>query len=214
MRRIVFPARQRYNPAVNFLAHLHLAGDDPHMRVGCVLADFVRGRRPELEERFPMGVVDGIEHHRIVDRFMDSHPCVRESRALLHPAYGHRSRVIVDVLFDYYLGKHWLDMADGPFDGFVHSCYEALQQEMPGVPGKFRRFVEAVLDYDLLHLYATWDGMEETFHRLNHRFSQPLPVQSLMADLGRWEGELSSCFLTFYPEAVEAVGGRVSYAGS
>lgn len=199
---------------MNFLAHLHLAGSDPQSRVGSVLADFVRGRRADLEERFPVGIVDGIEHHRAVDHFMDHHDCVREARAMLHPSYGHRSRVIVDVLFDYFLGIHWDEVAGDDFDEFVAASYHALRPELEEAPERYAQFIDVVLEYDLLRLYGTWDGMEETFHRLNYRFSRPLPVDGLMADLARMEDEISRCFLRFYPEVLAEVPPTSVVSGS
>jgi len=195
---------------MNFLAHLHLAGDDSGMRVGCVLADFVRGRRPALEERFPVEVVEGVEHHRAVDRFMDHHACVRGVRAMLHPSYGHRSRVIVDILFDYYLGIHWTEIEQTDFDEFVDSCYRALCTEHAGLPEDYLRFVDILMTYDLLRLYGTRAGMEETFHRMNHRLSRPLPVACLMGDLDRLEVNMVACFREFYQEAVSDLGRDVS----
>ena len=62
---------------MNFLAHIYLSGDDPNIMVRNFIGDFVKGRN--LAEQLGTAVGKGIELHRAIDEFTDSHPVVRQS---------------------------------------------------------------------------------------------------------------------------------------
>ncbi len=66
---------------MNFLAHLYLSGDDPEIMVGNFIGDFVRGRN--VRDQFKTNIALGIELHREIDEFTDSHPVVMESKKRL-----------------------------------------------------------------------------------------------------------------------------------
>ncbi|MEM8783353.1 MAG: ACP phosphodiesterase [Planctomycetota bacterium] len=122
------------NAAVNFLAHLALAGvptrvtdaghaahatssavPDPLTLVGSLLPDLARdtpafrGRRGETHPDLPAAVRHGIALHRRVDRATDTHPAFLRTRARLAPRYGRFAGVVADVLFDYALSLRWDD---------------------------------------------------------------------------------------------------------
>lgn len=80
---------------MNFLAHLYLSGDDPDIRIGNFIGDFVKGRNPEGQ--FPARVALGIQAHRLIDQFTDAHPLVRSSKDRIRAKYRHYSGVIVDI---------------------------------------------------------------------------------------------------------------------
>src|SRR5690349_12341831 len=90
---------------MNFLAHIFLSGDDPEIMVGNFIGDFVKGRN--LDDRFSSGIVKGIELHRAIDEYTDSHPVVAQSKNRLRPKYRHYAPVIVDVFYDHFLAKNW-----------------------------------------------------------------------------------------------------------
>lgn len=61
---------------MNWLAHLLLSEPPPTLRVGGLLPDLVSAA---VLENLPMEFQRGIERHRQVDAFTDSHPIVRRS---------------------------------------------------------------------------------------------------------------------------------------
>ncbi|HEY3430492.1 MAG TPA: DUF479 domain-containing protein, partial [Cyclobacteriaceae bacterium] len=63
---------------MNFLAHLYLSGTHQKVMVGNFIGDFVKGRN--ALETFEPEIVKGIELHRGIDEFTDSHPIVTESK--------------------------------------------------------------------------------------------------------------------------------------
>ncbi|MEJ0028951.1 MAG: hypothetical protein WDO15_00545 [Bacteroidota bacterium] len=86
---------------MNFLAHLSLSDNEPKLMLGNFMGDFVKGRN--LASKFEPLIVSGIELHRAIDHFTDTHKVVQQSKKRLDGKYGHYSGVIVDVFFDHFL---------------------------------------------------------------------------------------------------------------
>ena len=87
---------------MNYLAHIHLSGDDELVTIGNFIADGIKGKN---YKKFPKAIQTGILLHRKIDSFTDTHPIVRTSTSRLHENYGHYSGVIVDILYDHFLAK-------------------------------------------------------------------------------------------------------------
>src|SRR5262249_19698029 len=102
--------------AMNYLAHLFLAGDSAESLIGNLAGDFVKG---PLADRFPPAIADGIRTHRRVDAFTDAHPSVAAFRHVLIPEHGHYARVIADVFFDHFLATRFDDYSRESLDAFL-----------------------------------------------------------------------------------------------
>ena len=76
---------------MNYLGHLFLSGSDEKILLGNFLGDHVSNKTLHLYDF----LFKGIELHREIDLFTDSHPISRELRAMLFDQYRHRSRVIL-----------------------------------------------------------------------------------------------------------------------
>ncbi|MEQ8424061.1 MAG: DUF479 domain-containing protein, partial [Cyclobacteriaceae bacterium] len=90
---------------MNFLAHIYLSGDNAQLMIGNFIGDFVKGKN--LSARYNPDVVLGIELHRAIDEYTDSHDVVQKSKVRLRPKYRHYSGVIVDMFYDHFLAKNW-----------------------------------------------------------------------------------------------------------
>ena len=90
---------------MNFLAHAYLSGDNPKILVGNFIGDFVKGS--DLRERYDSSIAYGIELHRMIDTFTDSHPVVMNSKIRLRETYRHYAPVIVDMYYDHFLAAGW-----------------------------------------------------------------------------------------------------------
>src|SRR5688572_23493915 len=89
---------------MNFLAHLYLSGDFDELMIGNFMADFVKGKpSPSIHPQ----IVKGIELHRQIDTYTDTHPIVKASKVRLQPTYRKYAGVIVDMYYDHFLAIHW-----------------------------------------------------------------------------------------------------------
>ena len=105
---------------MNFLAHLYLSGDNEQIIVGNFIGDFVKGRN--ALQTFDPTIALGIELHRAIDQFTDTHPVVRSSKDRLRPKYRHYAGVIVDIFYDHFLARKWNDYHKTPLPEFAQRC--------------------------------------------------------------------------------------------
>jgi acyl carrier protein phosphodiesterase len=76
---------------------------------------------------YPEEIRKGIDLHRKVDSYTDSHAIVRSSKSLVS---SHRRRftgVLIDVFYDHFLVKNWLEYSEIPVPDFSLDVYKLLQ---------------------------------------------------------------------------------------
>src|SRR5689334_7104563 len=105
---------------MNFLAHLHLSGDNEEIKIGNFIADFVKGKN---YDDFPAGIRQGIIIHRHIDYFTDTHPVVSESKQRLYATYHKYAAVIVDIFYDHYLATRWEQYSNISLVDFASEFY-------------------------------------------------------------------------------------------
>jgi len=195
---------------VNFLAHLHVAPDEPGWQVGGVLADLVKG--PDVAA-LPPAVRAGVVLHRQVDAFTDSHPAVVRAISRIGPEWGWFSGIIVDIYFDHILARSWPRYSDEPLRAFADRMYAVLETGLPHLGDEARGFLAGLIRSDRLVAYATRDGITETLARTARRIAVRLPNKALpLADavplLVRLDRELAADFHEFYPQLVAFAAAR------
>jgi len=187
---------------LNYLAHLHLSGENPEVMLGNFIADSVRRSQ---REQYSKLMQQGIELHHIIDRFTDSHPVVKRSKDRLRPEFGHYTAVIVDVLYDHFLAANWATRHPGPdLPAFANSFYQLLQENMDQLPERVQHFGPYMIEHNWLVGYAKLEGIERALTGLSRRARNPIRMQdSLMLIRSDYAG-FQADFEEFYPE-LEAV---------
>jgi len=183
---------------MNFLAHLYLSGDDSEIMVGNFIGDFVKGRN--LNERFEERIVKGIELHRSIDAFTDSHPIVTLSKNKLRDKYHHYSAVIVDMFYDHFLASHWASFHTITLKEYTLNAYAILMKYDEVLPEEVRRMLVYMSRDNWLLAYAKVEGIHRALSGMARRTSfeskMELAVNDLEAKYHLFEKE----FLTFFPE--------------
>ena len=87
---------------MNYLAHAYLSFNHPGILVGNMVSDFVKGA---AKFSFNGIIQQGINLHRDIDSFTDTHPATREAKSVFQPAYRLYSGAIMDVLYDHFLAN-------------------------------------------------------------------------------------------------------------
>ena len=129
---------------MNWLAHLHLAGDGPMLRLGNLAGDFVRGL--DLRELHP-GLRLGVGHHRAIDRYTDRHPAVRRCRRRLPPELRRVGGVLVDIYFDHFLAVRWRALGSGgSLEEFVAAVRAEFEQHRNRLPKRLAALPAAGLE--------------------------------------------------------------------
>jgi len=185
---------------MNFLAHLYLSGSDPNVMIGNFIGDFVKGRH--LQERFDPGVVQGIQLHRAIDAFTDSHPVVSQSKARLRSKYRHYAPVIVDVFYDHYLAKNWSTYSDTLLPDFAGHCYSTLEQHRAMLPEEVQHMLPYMIRGNWLVGYAQTEGIHRALSGMSQRTRFDSKMDEAVHELRQWDEEFGREFAAFFPEIV------------
>lgn len=186
---------------MNFLAHLHLSGDDEATMVGNFIGDFVKGR--DLTEQFGEGIARGIALHRAIDEFTDRHTIVKQSKNRLWPTYRHYSSVIVDIFYDHFLAVGWDRYAKEPLDVYAQRAYDLLSRHEPILPEKVKYMLGYMTRGNWLLNYAQVEGIQRALTGMSRRASFESKMEQAVVDLRREYASFESDFKTFFPELSE-----------
>ena len=185
---------------MNFLAHLYLSGPDAEVMVGNFIGDFVKGR--QLHDRFAPNVVKGIQLHRAIDAFTDSHPVVAQSKARLRPRYRHYAPVIVDVFYDYYLATNWADYSDILLPDFAEHCYNTLEQHRTILPPDAQQMLPYMVRGNWLVGYAQQEGIHRALTGMSRRTKFDSKMDEAIDDLRKGYHDFGNEFAAFFPELI------------
>ncbi|MDX1362979.1 acyl carrier protein phosphodiesterase [Arenibacter latericius] len=182
---------------MNFLAHIFLSGDDDEITIGNFIADSIRGNN---YTHLPEKVQKGITLHRAIDTFTDAHPTFRKSTKRLHPNYSHYSGVIVDVYYDHFLAKNWLDYSDTPLKIFTENFYSLLEKNYEILPPRTKRMMPFMIKDNWLFNYAKLEGISGVLRGLNQRTGNKSKMNLAIVDLKEHYTEFENEFSIFFED--------------
>jgi acyl carrier protein phosphodiesterase len=194
---------------MNYLGHLYVAGDDPELRLGGLLGDFVRGR--DLSA-FPDGVARGITLHRNIDAFTDRQADFRSACALVPAEYRRYSGILVDVYFGHLLARDWTRYHTMPLESYAGEIYALWQIEPRWLPERASRTFAAMAAGNWLASYATLEGTEAALKRLDRRLGGSANLAKALPELVSTTDSLESCFDRYLPQVVKTA--ETTNAGS
>jgi acyl carrier protein phosphodiesterase len=182
---------------MNYLAHIFLSGDNPEIRIGNFIGDYVKGAK---HERYTQGVQKGILLHRKIDSFTDSHHLVKKSSNLLRHSYNRYSGVVVDVFYDHFLAANWDRYSDEPLSKYVTGVHSMLMKNYFKLPGEVRSFLPFLIKSRRLENYQHLDGVEKALTIMTKYTSMPPYVEFAMNQLNVHYDEFQHDFDLFFGE--------------
>ncbi len=183
---------------MNFLAHLFLSGDDPEIMVGNFIGDFVRGKN--IYDQFKPAIALGIELHREIDEFTDSHSVVMESKIRLRPTYRHYSPVIVDMFYDHFLAKNWRVYHKEPLDRYSLEAYAILNKFNDQLPERVQGLLPHIIKGNWLFNYSRIEGIHGALSGMSQRTPYDSKMNEASLDLQKYYSEFEDEFTRFFPE--------------
>ncbi len=190
---------------MNYLAHLFLSKTDDHSLVGNLLGDFMNGW--DVED-MPPGVLAGLQNHRAIDGYTDSHSVVRELRTLFSPERRRFAGIILDVAFDHYLLKHWDQFSSEDLDSFFDRVYESLNRTMHLMPERMQLVVTSMLSYRWLDTYRELDGVGFALDRMSQRLRVKNALPGSITEVKDNDVAIDSGFCNFFPDLLAFVAER------
>ncbi len=182
---------------VNYLAHLLLSPVDEFSRLGNIMADFMRDVD---QEHLPLQVQEGIKLHRIVDSFTDSHPVVKDLRKYFSPERRRFSGVVLDVVFDHFLIKHWSQFSDQNFNAFVDECYADLWGQRALMPDRMEMVTGWMIKRDWFRSYSEIEHVGRALDGLASRLKINHDFHGVIEEVSEHYDVIEKGFLAFFPE--------------
>lgn len=189
---------------MNYLAHLLLAPDTAHGRLGALLGDFCRGA--DLHNYAP-DIACEIQVHRLIDTFTDQHATTLHSKALFSSRVRRYAGIFVDMYYDHLLARHWSTFHTHDLQSFALSCYRQLREPQmltpAPLPPRLLRMLASMIEHDWLQQYAEPQGIAVAIERMSHRVRGGEAMQNVMQELQQHDMTLETNFLTFFPQLIE-----------
>lgn len=185
---------------MNFLAHIYLSSDNELLTIGNFAGDGVRGGN---YTRFPIAMQAGIQLHREIDTFTDSHPIVKQSKKRLHKNYSHYSGVIVDIFCDHFLAKNWSQYSDLPLEDYIDTFYKSLNKHFDVLPTRFKKFVPIMIKGNWLLSYASIDGIQLVLNGMNRRTKGKSKMNEATKELQDHYEDFEIEFTQFFKELIK-----------
>ena len=166
--------------------------------VGNFIADFVKGRTALAQ--FEPTVVKGIELHRSIDEFTDSHPVVTESKNRLRPKYRHYAGVIVDVFYDHFLSRNWNQYHTELLPDFADRSYSTIQSFDAILPEDVKYMLPYMIRGNWLVNYSKLEGIHRALSGMSHRTPYDSKMDQAVVDLEKYYEEFGAEFRSFFPQ--------------
>ncbi|MBI9068399.1 MAG: DUF479 domain-containing protein [Salinivirgaceae bacterium] len=187
---------------MNILAHIHLSQEIDELMLGNFMGDFIKGNK---FMNYPKEIKNGILLHRKIDEFTDKHDMHKLSRDRLRPKYGLYSGIVVDIFYDHFLAKNWLDYHDISLDIFSKRVYEYLLSNLHIFPSQLQQIVPVIAQSNWLELYGSIDGIERVLTGMAQRTSLPNHVSYAIEILHRYYNEMNKEFNIIFNDLIKLV---------
>ena len=182
---------------MNFFAHLVLAEPTPQSRLGNLMGDFCQGLHLQS---LPVAVQAGIWRHRAIDRFTDGAAETLEAKALFSNTRRRFAPVILDVLFDHLLLKHWPQLDSRPLLPLCQQLYQQLWHQRNVMPPAMAATVTAIVQQDWFTSYQQLDNIGMALDRIASRIRFAHQFAGSLNEVNQHLPVLDSLFLQFYPK--------------
>jgi len=196
---------------MNHLAHFKLAFEEPALVVGTFLGDQVKGR---LTGQFHPHIEFGIQLHRKIDSYTDTHPIVKHSYRRLAPEFRRYCPILMDIFYDHILAKNWQEFHHQPlqaFNDWIFSTLEDWQGEMPDTSTSMARRMK---ESRILLLYADADVIPGILARVSSRLKRDNPIAEAYGPFVANLPGLEEDFRSFFPQLSTLIEDTISDHGS
>ncbi len=152
---------------MNLLAHAYLSFNNEGILVGNMISDYVKGKK---QFDYPLPIQAGIQLHRAIDEFTDTHAATQEIKQLFKPDYRLYAGAFTDVVYDYFLANDENEFSSAEsLQSFTQHTYHLLQNNIDYFPEKFAKSFPYMQTQDWLYHYRYDDGMQKSFGGLARR---------------------------------------------
>ncbi len=193
---------------MNYLAHAYLSFQQPGVLVGNLISDFVKGRQ---QFQFDKAIQKGIQLHRAIDTFTDTHPLVKSTKAYFKPAVGAYAGAFLDVAFDHFIAT---DTTIFPSDqhllDFSQDTYRLLQLQAEQIPENCQPMFNSMQKHNWLYHYQHYWGIENSFKSLTKRAAYLDADHQCFSLFTEHYFDIKTAYQSFFPALVAFVQAELN----
>ncbi len=124
-----------------------------------MISDFVKGKK---KFDYPSAIQKGIDLHRAIDTFTDSHEATREAKEVFRPVYRLYSGAFIDVVYDHFLATDTAEFTENTLLQFSQQVYTEMDDKTEWMPDLFARMFPYMKEHNWLYNYRTRWGIEKS----------------------------------------------------
>ena len=155
-----------------------------------------------VKEQFSSSIQQGIELHRKIDSYTDSHPVVRNAKHLISLERRRYAGVLLDVFYDHFIAKYWMNYSSITLKDFSKKVYNILWENQLILPERLRLAVPKIIEQDWLNSYQEISGIELAVNRLARRAKNGNVLAGGVEELKAHYQEIDYSFQNFFPDLV------------
>jgi acyl carrier protein phosphodiesterase len=182
---------------MNYLAHAYLSFHQPDILAGNLISDFVKGRK---KFDYSEGIQRGIQLHREIDHFTDTHPATMEARQVFRPHYRLYAGAFVDVVYDHFLAIDKAAFGTQGLLAFSAETYHVMQSYLSIAPESFCRMFPHMQRHNWLYNYQFMEGIEKSMGGVAYRAKYLTEGATAFQIFKEYYQHLGDCYAVFFPE--------------
>ena len=186
---------------MNYIAHIHIGFHTQTSLLGNFLGDFVKG---QVRDTLPQSLEQGVIIHRKVDQFTDNHALVKKLRQAFPASLRRVSGIVIDVVFDHYLLKHWNRFSQQSSEQVLSRFYQQLAAFDAIEHPHFKRIKSSLISSEWLIDYQHRATCLRAFKAIEHRLRHKIVFAHEAYDFVEQQNALfEDTFISFYPELLQ-----------
>ncbi len=183
---------------MNYLAHARLSFNMPDILTGNMISDYVKGKK---QFDYSAAIQKGIQLHRAIDAFTDSHAATLEMKEFFRPHYRLYAGAFCDVAYDHFLANDITEFETAAaLQNFATTVYARLETNEPLLPEPFKKMLPYMKMQNWLYNYSSLWGMEKSFGGLVRRSKYLTDNKPAVEVLNNNYAAMQILYNQFYPE--------------
>ena len=173
---------------------------------GGLIGDFIKGPVPCA---WPDLLQLGVRLHRRIDAYSNAASGIKRSCDRFPPKLRRLAPIFVDIIADHCLALDWADHHHEALPAFSARCYGLAAAEAHRLDENGRRYLNWVIDQDLMAGYRNYDLMERGLRSVTRRLALQHLDASLLDFVAGELPRLREHFRGYFPSLVEHGRGYV-----
>lgn len=181
---------------MNLLAHAYLSQRHPGILLGNMIGDDVKGMQLQL---YPPTVRAGIQLHRFIDSFTDTHPFINEAKIIYRKSAGLYGGPLMDITLDYFLANDPGVYSADQWQSFASWAYHSLRAQSSWHVGGFRRYFPYLQKENWFIHYGEPEFIKNALSNLLKRVGLADRQSAVIAAFEQNTAYISDIYQSFFP---------------